>query len=225
MMRIIGILRHPCYPFRRRMKGVPLKETSDNILPKVDISDDDIVEAMKDLRGYLDITTGDFKELYRLAYRHAYDRITRHMKARDVMTKEVFTVTGDMPLREVAALMAEKGVAGVPVLDARGAVAGVISEKDFLSRMGGEGARGFMGLVAECLKGKGCVAVAVRAQKAEDIMSSPAITVGEDVPVIEIAGLFTAKKINRVPVLDTEGKLKGIVSRADIVRASGINRA
>jgi CBS-domain-containing membrane protein len=195
---------------------------AEDIPSGLDISDDDVFEAMRDIPGFLDITPGDFKELYRCAYRHAVTRITSRVRAKDLMTKDVFSVRRDTPLQEVAELLAQRGVAGVPVLDAAGRVEGVISEKDFLSRMGGEGARSFMGVVAECLRGKGCVAVSVRAQRAEDIMSSPAVTVGEDTTVMAIADTFTGKRINRVPVVDGEGKLLGIVSRADIVRALGL---
>jgi CBS domain-containing protein len=57
-------------------------------------------------------------------------------------------------------------------------------------------------------------------QKAEDIMTSPAITVREDTPVFEIANMFIEKNINRTPVTDRSNKLIGIVTRADIVRSS-----
>lgn len=78
----------------------------------------------------------------------------------------------------------------------------------------------FMSFVAECLNGRPCAASPVLLQKAEDIMTSPAITVREDATVFEISNIFFEKNINRVPVTDREGKLLGIVSRADIVRAS-----
>ncbi len=77
-----------------------------------------------------------------------------------------------------------------------------------------------MGVIAQCLKEKGCVAVTIREQCVRDIMTSPAITVSEDTSVNEIAGIFTEKNINRVPVINPDGVLTGIVSRADIVRAS-----
>lgn len=190
---------------------------------KIDISDDDIYEAMKGVQGYLDITPGDFKEVYLLAYRHAVERVSRKIKAGEIMTREVFSVKRDTPLKEVAEVMARRGVAGVPVLEEDGTVAGVISEKDFLARMGG-GSRSFMGVVAECLRGKGCVAVPIRAQKAEDIMSSPAVTVDREATMGEIADIFTGRRMNRVPVVDEGGRLIGIVSREDIVRASTIKR-
>ena len=189
---------------------------------KINISDEDIYAAMKDIPGYLDITSGDFKELYRRAYRHALKRIAQSIKASDIMTRDVVTAAREMPLREVAKKMAEKGVSGVPVIEADKRVAGIISEKDFLSRMGAKDTKTFMGIVAECLKAKGCVAVSIRDQNAEDIMTSPAITVSIDTTVMEIAHIFTEKKINRVPVTNKEGHLVGIISRADVVRVSVI---
>lgn len=57
-------------------------------------------------------------------------------------------------------------------------------------------------------------------QKAEEIMTSPAITVREDVPVSEIANILTEKNISRVPVTDQLGKLLGIVAKADIAQLS-----
>ena len=189
---------------------------------EIKISDEDIYAAMKDIPGYLDITSGDFKELYRHAYRHALKRITQSIKASDIMTREVVTAEREMPLREVAKKMSEKGVSGVPVVEADKKVAGIISEKDFLSHMGAKDTKTFMGVVAECLKAKGCVAVPIRAQNAEDIMTSPAITVSRDTTVMEIANILTEKNINRVPVTNREGHLVGIISRADIVRVSAI---
>ena len=196
-----------------------MKEKKDPPI-NIEISDDDIYEAMKDIPGYLDITPADLKEIYKFAYRHAWQRITQSVRAHDIMTRGVFSVKKDTPLKEAAELMAKEKISGSPVLEDDGKVAGVISEKDFLASMGSEDKTHFMGFVAECLSGKGCAAFPVSLQKAEDIMTSPAITVAEDASVFEISNIFTQKNINRVPVIDSEGKMIGIVSRADIVRAS-----
>lgn len=194
--------------------------TDSQICAFFDISDEDILEAMKDIPGYLDITPGDFKHLYQFAYTRAIARLTRLIKARDVMTRKVVAVQRDTPSGEVARLMAEHGIAGVPVLDGHEEVVGMISEKDFLSQMGGENTRSFMDVVARCLQNKGCVAITMRQQTAEDIMTSPPITVGSTTPVSEIAALLRDKKINRVPVTDEKGRLLGIVARADILQVS-----
>jgi CBS domain-containing membrane protein len=190
-------------------------------IPKsIDLSESDILEAMKEIPGFLDITPFDFKEVYCLAYRQAIERLSREVTAREVMTQEVTHVQIDTPLAEVAESMGGRGVSGVPVLNRAGQVVGVISEKDFLSRMGVTGPKNFMSLVAGCLKTKGCIALPLKQQKAEDIMSSPAVTVAEDATVREIANLFTTKNINRAVVTNKDGLLLGIVSRGDIVKAT-----
>ena len=99
-------------------------------------------------------------------------------------------------------------------------VVGVISEKDFLARMGVGEPRNFMSLVADCLKTKGCVALPIKHALAQDIMTSPAVTVAPDTPVRELAALLTQKSINRVAVTDPGGRLLGLVSRGDIVLAT-----
>lgn len=184
-----------------------------------DLTDQDIYEAMKRIPGYLDITPGDFKELYILAFRHAVERLSGSVTARDVMTKEVVAVKTDTPLFQVAEAMGRAGVSGVPVVDAAGQVLGVISEKDFLVRLGVKEPKNFMSVVAECLQVKKCLALPMRSQTAADIMNAPAITVREDTPLAEISRIFVEKGINRAPVVDPNSVLVGLVSRADIVRA------
>jgi len=190
------------------------------LLQGIEISDDDVYEAMKDIEGYLDITPQDLKELYRRAYAHAVGRITGSVLARHVMTQPVTSVRRLTPLREVADVMAKRAVSGVPVLEEDGRVAGVISEKDFLAIMGSRDRMHFMGVIAECMQGHRCLALPVRKKNAEDIMTTPAVTVTVDTPVKKIAELFASKHINRVPVVDASGMLLGIVSREDLVRAS-----
>ena len=185
-----------------------------------DISDDDILKAMKDIDGYLDITPRDVKILYRLAYTRAVERLKHLIKARDIMTVKVFFVKRDTPSEEVAYMMATEGVAGVPVVEDGGKVVGVISEKDFLFHLGTKDTRSFMDIIAHCLRSKECVALSIRKQKAEDIMTSPVITVRPETPVSEIANILTEKGINRVPVTNQEGNLMGIIARADVVQSS-----
>jgi CBS domain-containing membrane protein len=186
----------------------------------LEISDQDIYEAMKEIPGYLDITPGDFKDLYKLVYRHTLERIAQAVKASDIMTTVVITVTPETPVMKAAELMAAKEVSGVPVIDKENNVVGILSERDFLSRMGGGGTKNFMTVVARCLEAKGCAALAIREKTVKDIMTSPAVTVNNEIKSQDIAVLLKKKKINRVPVIDQRGRLVGIVSREDIVNTS-----
>jgi CBS domain-containing membrane protein len=188
--------------------------------PGIEIKEEDILEAMRAIPGYLDITPGDFKEVYGLAFQHALERLSRAVTAAEIMTTAVVTVAPETPVAEVAAAMGRRGVSGVPVVDAGQKVVGIISEKDFLTRMGVKEPQNFMSLVASCLMTKGCVALPIKATLAGDIMNAPAVTVAPNTPVRDIAALLTQKSINRVAVTDPDGRLLGLVSRGDIVKAT-----
>jgi len=120
---------------------------------------------------YIDLAPmdlSDFKEIYSFAYRHAVERQIHSTRAQDAMTEEVVFVNRTTPLKDVANILNRHDISGVPVVDDENKVVGVISEKDFLFNMGAKETRTFMGVVAHCLKNKGCVAISMQKQKAQD---------------------------------------------------------
>lgn len=183
----------------------------------IDLTEEDIMSAMKSIQGYIDITPADFKEIYGFAYRQALDRLSQSVTAEDIMTKSVIFVNPDTDLIETARRMAETGVSGVPVINDKQIVIGVISEKDFLRKMGAKDTGSFMGVVAECLSNKGCLAIPIREKSAKDIMTTPVITVLADTTVSELSKMLAENHINRIPVVNDEGNIRGIVSRGDLV--------
>jgi CBS-domain-containing membrane protein len=182
------------------------------------MSDDDVYQAMKDIPGYLDITPEDFRHIYTIATRKAFQRVMQSIKAKDIMTVNVVSVTPSTPLAAAAQLMGKEGISGLPVVDEGKKVVGVISQKDFLRTMGDGSTTNFMAVIADCLRNKGCLVMPIRAQQARDIMTTPAFTVHENATVLEINTLFHEKKINRIPVVDSAAVLKGIVTRGDLLR-------
>ena len=182
-----------------------------------DISDDDVFEAMKSIGGFLDITPGDFKQVYRVAFRHAIERLRSSTMAKDIMIRNVIYVSKRSSLIEVAEKMAKNGISGLPVVDNDEKILGMISEKDILFLMGSKDVRSFMDLITQCFQQNGCVAIAISEKSAEDIMTTPVITVSEDTPVSEIADILRVNNINRVPVIDSKSRIAGIVTRTDIV--------
>jgi CBS domain-containing membrane protein len=100
------------------------------------ITDEDIVVAMKKIPGYLDITPSDFMEIYRVAYDHALHRLKHAITAEQIMTRQVVTVQETAPLTEVVRLLADHDISGMPVIRPDRTIAGIISEKDFLSKWG-----------------------------------------------------------------------------------------
>ncbi|MBF0390072.1 MAG: CBS domain-containing protein [Desulfamplus sp.] len=192
----------------------------------IGFSDDDIVEAMRDISGYLDITPSDFKEIYQIASRHALERLKNSVKAEHVMTTPVITAFEETSLLDAAKLMAHNNISGVPVLNSKKTLSGVLSEKDFLKKLvyqdrdnSNIGNGSFMNIIAQCLELKSCLAADLKKLFVKDIMSSLPITVKKSMSIMEVAAIFESKKINRTPVLDEGSNLVGIVARSDIVQA------
>lgn len=145
--------------------------------------------------------------------------MTGRLCARDVMTARVITVRPETSVKDIAALMLTHHVSGLPVVTIEGELVGIVTEADLLYKETGQehpAGRFFKGFppfgrtVDTSRKAEGWTAV--------DLMSSPVITVEEDTPLREVAGLMVRRKINRVPVM-RGGRLAGIVSRADVLRA------
>jgi len=183
----------------------------------IGLSDEDVLAAMKSIPGYLDITPADFKEIYAFAYRHALERLGQSVTAKDIMTKTVVSVNADTSLIETAKRMAENEISGLPVINEKQIVIGVISEKDFFQKMGAKDTVSFMGVVVECLSNKGCLAMPIREKLAADIMTSPAISAPLHTTISVLSSTLTDNHINRVAIVDDEGILRGIVSRGDLV--------
>jgi len=182
------------------------------------ISDEDIFQAMKQIPGYLDITPSDFREVYLVAFAQAMSRMKNAITADQIMTRDVITASENTSLMEVAKKMADNKISGLPVVRDDLSVAGVISDKDFLKRMNDDHTPSFMRVVLQCLETTGCLAAGFKDLVAADIMSAPCITIVPQTPLMEIANLMDQKNINRVPVIDDQSKLLGIIARSDIVQ-------
>ena len=126
------------------------------------------------------------------------------------------TVSPEMTLKAVAELMLERRVSGVPVVDADGHVVGVISEADVVrAETGGTGGEG---MVARA-RAVADAAVLSIPRTAEAAMTAPAVTISPDASVMEAAHKIAERGVNRLPVVDEDGRLVGIIARADVLRA------
>lgn len=139
------------------------------------------------------------------------------MQVKDLMTPDVVTVAPETTLKEVANILVEHSIGGVPVVAAGGKVVGVVSESDILWKelRSLPDSTGFVDRLLESAYGDDKRA---RATTAGEAMSSPAITIEPDAPVARAARLMLEYMINRVPVV-SDGRLVGILARFDLVRA------
>jgi CBS domain-containing protein len=139
---------------------------------------------------------------------------------REVMTTPVVSARRTTPLKEVAQLLVENKISGVPVIDVDGTVLGVVSEADFLVKEGGPEAvrhRPLARFLGESRTSR-IQLEKLHATKAAHAMTAPAVTIESNRPISEAARIMTDRRINRLPVVDA-GRLVGIVTRADLVRA------
>lgn len=140
------------------------------------------------------------------------------MKAvvRDVMSVHPVSVRKSASFKEIAAWLHEYRVSAFPVLDDDGTVVGVVSEADLLVKEALDGEyRGVRGLIAGTVHRRAFRKAA--AVTAADLMTSPAVTVGADDTVEHAARLMYTRGLERLPVVDTDGRLAGIVSRSDVL--------
>ncbi len=139
------------------------------------------------------------------------------MNAADIMTTTIITATPEMTLEEVARLLIERRISGLPVL-ADGEVVGVVSEGDLVARLAPTAPRGLL----SALFGSGAAMrdfIAGHSRRVGDVMTAEVISAAPDTPVAELARLMAQHAIKRLPVLDEAGRLVGIVTRANLLRA------
>ncbi|NML51082.1 CBS domain-containing protein [Streptomyces sp. R302] len=115
----------------------------------------------------------------------------KHLKVGGLMTDDVISARPDMSFRDVAKLLAEHDISGLPVVDADDHVVGVVSESDLPAR---------------------------RAPTARGVMSAPAVTVHAEEAAADAARLMVRRGVERLPVVDEEERLVGIVTRRDLLR-------
>lgn len=142
------------------------------------------------------------------------------MKAHDIMTRDVMTVKPETPVHDVAALMVEKHISGVPVVGENGVVIGMVSQSDLLHRseVGTEPKRKWWFRAFADANALARDFVKTHGHKAYDVMARSVVSVREDAELRDVADILDKHRIKRVPVVK-DGHLVGIVTRGDLVRA------
>lgn len=142
------------------------------------------------------------------------------MKVSDIMTRSVVTVNPRTTVRELATLMADKRISGVPVITDDGALVGVVSESDLLHRaeLGTEKRRKWWLRVLTDTDQLARDFTKSHGQTARDVMVRYVVTVGPDADLADAADIMDTHRIKRLPVVES-GRLVGILTRGDLVRA------
>ncbi|RME43544.1 MAG: CBS domain-containing protein [Chloroflexi bacterium] len=143
-------------------------------------------------------------------------------RVRDIMTKDVVTVYPETSVSEIARLMSEHDISGLPVVDEDDRVLGVVTELDMIVRNTRFKMPAFIAFLDAIiyLETPGHYRERVKhilGTTAREIMSEPAVTIGPDASIEELAELMVNRRMNPIPVVEND-RLVGIVSRSDIIR-------
>lgn len=188
-------------------------------------TDADIIEAMRELDSFMDITPSDARELFRVAHVQTLRRLREAVRVRDLMTRQVVSLEPETPLPEAARTLAEAGISGAPVVS-RGQLLGVVSVKDFLGALGLPKNAPPVALVAQVLgrqmqTGNACAPADLERLLVRDIMTAPALAVDAGMAASDAAQLMSSNAIRRLPVTEA-GELAGMITHTDLLRAFGV---
>ena len=150
------------------------------------------------------------------------------LTAADIMTRDVLTVTPGTAIREVARLLGAEHISGVPVVEPDGRLVGIVTEGDLIALHAGSDAREawWLAMLAEGadLAPDYLDFLRARQDSVRAVMNSEVIAIPAETKTSEIAALMISKGVNRLPVVK-DGRLAGIVTRADLVRSLSMRPA
>jgi len=188
----------------------------DELERRCDITEQDLKMALADLKGYVDVTDEDLMKIFSSALVHAKRRMQFDITVEDLMTKDVVTVQKEASLEEAARRLTGLRISGMPVVDDKDIVIGVVGELDLITAVGGEKGSLVKNMFRRMLGEP--VTSRKEGSTVGEVMSTPPITIRPQADIREAAHLLERHRIKRLPVVDEFGRLIGVISRADIVR-------
>jgi len=146
------------------------------------------------------------------------------MRARDIMTTSVVTVSPETDIAEAVKLMLDRQISGVPVIDSSGRLIGILTEGDLMRRaelVTGQQSWWINPISSPEQEAKAYVKA--HGLKVKDVMTREVVTINEQEPLDRIAMVFEERGIKRTPVM-RNGKIIGIVSRANLLRSLAVKK-
>jgi CBS-domain-containing membrane protein len=189
------------------------------LISELELTDEDVLDAMRQIPGYLDISTEDFRAIYHLAHGHALGRIFERIRPGDLMLTGVVPVRRETRLRAAAEQLVAQGRKSLPVVDEQLTVIGILTETDVLRCLG---AASVLDLLLSQTRGADTPRdIGTRCDHATvaAIMSAPAVTVQEQARFDAVLQAFRRHQGRSMPVIDTDGRLRGLLLRKDFLHA------
>jgi CBS-domain-containing membrane protein len=185
-------------------------------LSTLDLTDQDVLDAMREISGYLDISTADFRQIYGLAKSHALARMFDNVRAGDLMIPQIEPLLPEMRIGAAARQLVRQSVKSLPVVDSDRRVVGILTESDFLHCLGTDS---YLKLILNLSEATTTISRRCSDTTVADTMSAPAVTVHELGTVNQILDCFARHDGRSMPVVDAQGRLRGLLLRKSFLQA------
>lgn len=198
----------------------PKTSSVEDDIAETELTDGDILDAMQHIPGYIDITTEDFRTIYHLAHRHAVERLYGKVRVASLMRVGIDPLVPDMSLVEAAKALVRSGFKGLPVVDLQGCVIGMLTETDFLGRLK---VANFLELLLNFLDDAFEFTHNCHETSVSEAMTTPVVMVAKDAEHGEVMRAFHQHGGRSMPVVDSDGRLLGLLLRKDFFTASSLD--
>ena len=198
------------YPYNLSLSHKDTFHGGDRAPAKLSFNEEDLTAALKEMNGYIDVTGEDLEKIYSLAVFHSHQRRLGDIRLKDIMTREVITITPDQSLEKIWKLLRNHHIRGVPVTDEARRIVGMVSIADFLKVADWRMCNTLVARMKLFVSQK-------RVNTAEQIMTTPVIVGHENMLMTEAFLLFAKNGINHLPLVGEKGELVGILTRLDLL--------
>ena len=178
-------------------------------------SEDDLSAALEQMDTYIDISDSDLARIYALAVMNANKRRLGQISCRDIMTPSPRAIKQKTPLQDAWNQLNAYNVKAMPVIDDDNKAIGIVTVMDFM--------RYFNDIDFEEMLDK--LRNNQQTLVVDDVMSSPLLDMRDDQHIVDLIPVFTEKKIHHLPITDKHGKLTGMITRSDLMRAMLVTRS
>ena len=222
VMFAIALILNNILP-RRRYPASLRKRTQPIPGSKSDVRRQGLESALQKMGTFIDISVEELEQIYSLA-KQSQQQLMGQATCADIMTPNVITADYDTPVEQVWEWMIRHRIRGVPVVDRKNFVIGMVTTRDFLKQVLKMQGKTWNERIKRFLTATPGLETN-KPEVAGHIMSRPAITIEQDKPVADIIPLLAKHGIHHIPVVDHDQKIVGIISEHDLIKLLDLSPA
>ncbi len=182
------------------------------------IDKEDLEFALREMNEYVDVSCEDLSRIFSLSAAHAKRRRMGEILCADIMTREVISAEYGDKVEGLWKLMGQHRIHGIPIVDSRCRVIGIVTIADFLNQVKTEDGRPLATRLRAFLKPSSGSSTD-KPEYAGHIMTSPVVTIREDQHILELFPVFSDKAVRHLPVVDASGCLVGMLTPVNLLAA------